>query len=198
LRQRASDLGVEVTVHAIDLEVDQQIESFARAYLDEESTAHILVHSAGIFLDETLRGGVEGLDAQLRTNLRAPYVLTKALLPALRASQGDIIFINSSAGLSAKGGAAQYSATKHGLKAFADGLREEVNDAGVRVLSIYPGRTASAMQEAIHAMERRSYRPESLMQPDDVATVVLCALQLSRSAELTDVRMRPLRKPASS
>jgi NADP-dependent 3-hydroxy acid dehydrogenase YdfG len=89
----------------------------------------------------------------------------------------------------------QYAATKHALKAIADSLREEVNAEGLRVLSVYPGRTASPMQAAVHEMEGRAYHPERLMQPEDVAAVVINALSLPRSAEVTDIYIRPLLKP---
>ena len=58
----------------------------------------------------------------------------------------------------------QYAATKYALKALADSLREEVNAAGVRVLSVFPGSTASPMQAAVHAMNGQEYHPERLMR----------------------------------
>jgi NADP-dependent 3-hydroxy acid dehydrogenase YdfG len=104
------------------------------------------------------------------------------------------VFINSSAGLNARAELAQYAATKHALKAIADSLREEINDDGVRVLSIFLGRTATPMQATVHEMEGREYHPERLMQPEDVATVVINALSLPRSAEVTNIVVRSLAK----
>jgi short-subunit dehydrogenase len=135
------------------------------------------------------------LDRHYRTNLRAPYVLTQGLLPTLISRQGQVLFVNSSAGLAARANAGQYAASKHALKAVADSLREEVNPAGVRVLSLFLGRTASPMQAAVHAMEGRPYQPESLMQPEDVAALAVHALTLPRSIEVTEISMRPLLKP---
>jgi NADP-dependent 3-hydroxy acid dehydrogenase YdfG len=89
---------------------------------------------------------------------------------------------------------AQYDSTKHALKALADSLRGEINRHGVRVLSVYLGRTASEMQEGIYRMEGRPYRPEILLQPDDVASVVVNALGLPRTAEVTDISIRPMIK----
>ena len=89
---------------------------------------------------------------------------------------------------------AQYDLTKHALKAIADSLRGEVNPDGVRVLSVYLGRTASEMQERIHQAEGRPYRPELLLQPQDVASVIVNALSLPRTAEVTDIHIRPMLK----
>ena len=68
---------------------------------------------------------------------------------------------------------AQYDSSKHALKAIADSFRVEINPHGVRALSVYLGRTASDMQERIYLMEgvNRPYRPELLLQPEDVASV---------------------------
>jgi short-subunit dehydrogenase len=123
-------------------------------------------------------------------------MLTQALLPLLKARQGQIVFINSTVGLRAGANVGQYAATKHGLKALADSLRDEVNADGVRVLSVFLGRTATPMQAAIHEMEGRVYHPEFLMQPEDVAAVVINALSLPRTAEMTDIHVRPMIKPS--
>jgi NADP-dependent 3-hydroxy acid dehydrogenase YdfG len=114
----------------------------------------------------------------------------------LRSRQGQIVFINSSvAVVNARAKLGQYAASKHALKAIADSLREEVNADGLRVISVYPGRTATPMQAAVHEMEGRAYHPEHLMQPDDVAAMVINALSLPPSAEVTDIMIRPLTKP---
>jgi NADP-dependent 3-hydroxy acid dehydrogenase YdfG len=77
------------------------------------------------------------------------------------------------------------------LKALADSLRQEVNAEQVRVMSVYPGRTATPMQESVFRMEGRDYRPEFLIQPEDIATLVVSALRAPRNMEVTDIHARP-------
>jgi NADP-dependent 3-hydroxy acid dehydrogenase YdfG len=174
-----------------DLALDRDVDELIAAIRRDVQTVDILVHSAGvIWLGPLETATAEQLDGQYKTNVRAPYLLTQGLLPALKAAQGQIVFVNSSAGLSAKANAGQYAASKHGLKAIADSVREEVNPAGVRVLSLFLGRTASPMQASVHAMEGKAYHPELLMQPEDVAAVALHVLTLPRSVEVTDISMR--------
>jgi NADP-dependent 3-hydroxy acid dehydrogenase YdfG len=60
----------------------------------------------------------------------------------------------------------------------------------------YPGQTATPMQVAVHQMQDKAYHPERLMQPEDVVAVVIQALGLPRSAEVTEVHIRPMVKPA--
>lgn len=185
----------QVAVYKVDLTVDQDIRKIADDLQQEFDGVDILVHSAGVFSSGPLESAsVEEFDRQYKINVRVPYILTQALLPMLRSCQGQIVFINSSAGLNAAPNGGQYAATKFALKAIADSFRQEINAEGLRVLSLYPGRTASPMQEAIFKMEGKDYRPDLLMQPDDVANVVLNALMLPHTAEVTDINVRPLLK----
>jgi NADP-dependent 3-hydroxy acid dehydrogenase YdfG len=155
---------------------------------------HVLVHSAGGYA----RGPIETMDAKQwaaldRVNVHVPILLTAACLPQLRAASGQVVFVNSSAGLRASPGIAAYAAGKHALKAAVDTLRQEVNADGIRVLSIFPGRTDTPMQRDVLASEQRTAKPGTLMRAEDVASMVLAALKLPASAEVTDIAMRPLR-----
>ena len=190
---KGSDTGVHL--FRVDLTSDQQVEEFGVDIKRRFGSLHTLVHSAGTIAMERIHAAkIQDLDHQYRVNLRAPYVLTQSLLPLLIQSRGQIVFVNSSAGLNARKGAGQYAATKHALRGFADSLREEVNEEGVRVLSVYLGRTASRMQAAVYEREGRPYDPTVLLQTDDVASVVVHALTLPRTAEVTDISMRPFKK----
>lgn len=178
-----------------DLTVDEDIWKLTARLEQDFGHIDVLVHSAGmISLGKLQSASVQDFEWQYQANVRAPYLLTKALLPMLISYCGQIVFINSSAGLSAKASLGQYAATKHALKAIADSLREEVNADGLRVLSVFPGRTASPMQAIVHEMEGKAYQPERLMQPQDVAAVVINALSLPQSAEVTDINIRPFQK----
>ncbi|WP_314423464.1 SDR family oxidoreductase [uncultured Microbacterium sp.] len=151
-----------------------------------------LVHAAGV-VD---LGPVADLPAtlwehQLAVNLVGPAELTRLLLPLLRVSRGRVVFVNSGAGLHAHAGWSAYAASKHGLKALADSLRAEEAEHGVRVTSIYPGRTATPMQERVHQQEGRSYEPERFITADSVAATILTALDLPDDAALTDLTIRP-------
>ncbi|WP_031039289.1 SDR family oxidoreductase [Streptomyces sp. NRRL F-5650] len=128
---------------------------------------------------------------QLNVNLVAPAELTRLLLPQLRVAQGQVIFVNSGSGLNAHAGWAAYGASKHGLKALADALRQEEHGNGVRVTSVYPGRTASPMQAKVHQQEGKEYDPARWIDPESVATTILMALDLPRDAEVNDLTVRP-------
>jgi len=179
-----------------DLTLDASINQVDELLRKEFARLDILVHSSGSIQHSPMASAhLEDLDRQYTADVRAPYALTKALLPMLKASRGQIIFINSSLGLTAqRPEVGQFAATQHAMKAIADSLRQEVNADGIRVMSLFLGRTATPRQERLYREEGRVYQPELLMQPEDVAEVVVCALALPRTAEITDVSMRPLTK----
>ena len=180
-----------------DISVDRQLTQLARSLARDCPQLDVLVHSAAaIALGRLSDLPVEDFDRQYWTNVRAPYILTQALLPNVRACRGQIVFVNSSAGIHSGRNVGAYAASKHALKAIADSLRAEVNDEGVRVTTVYPGRTATAMQARIHSAENKPYRPEELMQAEDVACMVLHALTLPRTAEVTDLSIRPMQRPS--
>jgi len=189
---------------ALPLALDLTQESSLTALVEDMRTTlprlDILVHAAGSFVSGTLEEtSLEQLDRLFAINLRAPHALTRLALPLLRASQGQVVFINSSvvqaARLDRRGA---YAATKFALKAIADSLRDELNPEGVRVMSVYPGSTATPMQAQLHADAGRVYAPERLLQPLDVALAVCAALELPRTAEATDIHVRPMRAVSAS
>jgi NAD(P)-dependent dehydrogenase (short-subunit alcohol dehydrogenase family) len=181
-------------VYPIDLLDDPVVERTGRMIIEHFSAIHVLVHAAGAYCAGSLAElHVGEFDRIWRTNVRAPYLLTQVLLPGLRNPPGQIVFVNSSAGLSAGPNVTAYAATKHALKALADGLRAEINPAGIRVVSVYPGRTSTPMQRRVLEMDGRTAAPDELLQPETVAEVVVQALQVDATGEVTDIHVRPMR-----
>lgn len=187
--------STRVELCRVDLGSDDDIESLRKCIEHDFGCLHILVHSAGaLSLGPIESAQISDFDWQYRINVRAPYLVTQTLLPLIETQKGQIVFINSSVGLVSKANLSQYAATKHALKALADSLREEVSHKGIRVLSVFPGRTATPMQEMIFRWEGKDYPPDRLLQPQDVAAVVIHALSLPRTAEVTDINIRPMEK----
>ena len=127
----------------------------------------------------------------LAVNLVAPAELTRLFLPTLRVSRGHVVFVNSGAGLAAHPEWGIYAASKFGLRALADSLRGEEHGNGVRVTSVFPGRTATPMQAKVHAQEGREYDAGAWIAPESVATAILGVLDLPRDAEVSELTVRP-------
>jgi short-subunit dehydrogenase len=196
--QLTNQLGVESIPIAVDLcdpdtpaVVDRKIRALG-------CKVGLLVHSAGMIrYSQVADSHIGELSDLVAVNLLAPFALTKLLLADICETRGQIVFINSSVVHHPAPGTALYAATKHALKGFADGLRQELNARGVRVISIYPGRTATPLQESLCKIQGRAYLPKELLQPADVASVVVHALALPHSAEVTDLMIRPAVKPSN-
>lgn len=187
--------NVAVQKVRLDLTDDEAISRFVSRLRDDHTSVDVLVHSSGAFRRGKIESApVQELDYQYRINVRAPYVLTQGLLPLLQANKGQIVFINSTQGLDAGETVGAFAATQHALKALADSLRKEVNADGVRVISVFPGRTATPRIEKIFALEGRAFRPELLLQPEDVAEMVTTALLTPRTAEVAEISIRPMTK----
>lgn len=197
LAERAQELGPRAHVGPCDLTDEAATDALVRDVLSRSGSLDLLVHSAGtIALGTVQETPPRVLREQLESNLVQAYALTRLALPALVAAGGDVVVVGSSAGrLPGAAGKAQYAASHHGLRAFAESLREEVNPQGLRVTFVHAGQTATSRQEALYEAAGRDYRPERLLQPSDVAAVVLGALSLPRTAELTEVSVRPRQKP---
>jgi NADP-dependent 3-hydroxy acid dehydrogenase YdfG len=186
--------GERVHLRPADLTCDAEMDGIVRELGRAHGRLDVLAHCAGVIVHGSIEEtAVRSLDDQLRANVRAFYVIAQRLLPLLRKGPGQIVVINSSiVSGAARPGVGQFAATQHALRALTDTLREEVNADGVRVLSVFPGRTATSRQERLFAEEGRPYQPELLLQPEDLATIIVTALRLPRTAEVTDIHIRPM------
>jgi NADP-dependent 3-hydroxy acid dehydrogenase YdfG len=138
------------------------------------------------------------LSHQINVNLVAPMILTRALLPALRTARGLVLIANSTATLSAGAGRSAYVASKSGVRGFADVLRLEESSHGVRVTTVFPGRTDTPMQQKVHEHENKVYDAAQLMRPDTLAQSILHVVDLPEDASIQDLTIRPVPQQQSS
>jgi NADP-dependent 3-hydroxy acid dehydrogenase YdfG len=152
----------------------------------------VLVHSAGAAELGTIeRAEPSAWRTNLELNVVAVAELTRLLLPALRAARGHVVVINSGSGLTARAGWGPYAASKFAVRAFADALRAEEEANGVRVTSVFPGRTDTEMQRTVIAREGKEYSPGEYLRPESVADAVLAAVSASPDAHVTELVVRP-------
>jgi len=190
--ERAHDLRADLpdaTVLVADLADAAAVEGVAAQLPDALDS---VVHAAGVVdLGPVAELTTEVWQAQLAVNLVAPAVLTRAALPALRAARGTVVFVNSSAGLTANPQWSAYAASKFGLRALADSLRAEEQEHGVRVTTVFPGRTATPMQQKVREQEGKAYDAADWIDPATVADAILRVLDLSEDATISELMIRP-------
>ena len=154
------------------------------------SELDVLVHNAGVAYPGRVAESIpEQWRASFEVNVTGPVGLTLALLPALRAARGQVVFINSGAGLTVSPGLASYSASKFALRAFADSLRAD--EPRLRVTSIHPGRVDTEMQQDLVAYEGGDYDPARFLTPATVAAVVAQVVATPPDAHTHQVVIRP-------
>ena len=150
----------------------------------------VLVHNAGVAYPGRVAESVpEQWRATFEVNVTGAVALTLALLPALRAARGQVVFINSGSGLNVSPGLASYSASKFALRAFADSLRAD--EPLLRVTSIHPGRVDTEMQQDLVAYEGGAYDPARFLTPQTVAQVVAQVVATPPDAHTHQVVIRP-------
>ena len=118
-------------------------------------------------------------------NVFAAAELTRQLLPALRKTEGDVIYINSGAGHGGHPNNVVYAATKHALYAVADCLRKDERD--IRVTTVAPGPTDTAMLEGLMG----DYTAEHMIAPAEVARAVRSCVEAGPTTQFTELRVRP-------
>jgi short-subunit dehydrogenase len=162
-----------------DLGQDEDLQRLARDAAGWD--CNVLVHGAGL----PAFGRLQSLPpAQLRavldTNLLAPMLLTQALLPHLRLQpRAQVICIGSALGRIGLPGFAAYSASKFGLRGFAEALRRELADTTVRVQYLGPRSTRTDFNNA--EVERYNQATGTAMDtPAQVAQALLQLLQSER------------------
>ncbi|MEB2312394.1 MAG: SDR family NAD(P)-dependent oxidoreductase [Sorangiineae bacterium] len=159
--------GVRAEAFETDLADPEPLETLARRVLERFGTPHALINNAGLIerasVEETTP---ESWDRQLAVNLRAPFLLTRALLPALRAAgRGRIVNVGSISGTLGCARAAAYAAAKWGLIGLTKSLAEELTDTGVSVVAVLPGSVDTGM------LEGSGFEPR--MTPEEVASTLV-------------------------
>ena len=159
----------------------------------------ILVNNAGVMpplspFDETT---IDDIDSAIAVNLTASVFLTRLVAPGMRERQrGHIIFTGSTAGHAAFPRLAVYGATKAAIGAFAEGLRLDMAPHGIRVTEVVAGRTETNLYKSLLTEEARAamYAGGSAVQPKDIADMVLAALSLPETANVSRFDIVPTRQ----
>ncbi|MET3951031.1 SDR family NAD(P)-dependent oxidoreductase [Arthrobacter sp. UYEF36] len=168
--------GGQAHVVALDLTAPGAPAIAVAAAQDHFEGVDVLINNAG----NVRAGRLETLDesevlAQIALNLTAPILLTRAAIPALRAS-GDGLVVNVSSGIGLIGMPfySTYAATKAGIAHFGEALRRELFGEGIHVLNVYPGATSTPMMDSSQAGAEHGFEYES---PEDVAAATVAGME---------------------
>jgi 3-oxoacyl-[acyl-carrier protein] reductase len=151
----------------------------------------ILVNNAGIGLFGPAHEKTEAdWDRVLNTNLKSAFLVSRAVAPAMiQRGAGDIINISSLAGRNAFAGGGIYCASKWGLQGLSACMAEDLREHGIRISIICPGSVATEFST------RSSKDPSKVLSPEDVAHAVEMIVTQAPQSFLSEIHLRPLRKP---
>jgi short-subunit dehydrogenase len=170
-----------------DISVKTEVDRLGTAILSVFRHIDVLVNNAGVYLQGHIKDEKEGtLENLMNTNLYSAYYLTRKLLSIMiQHRKGHIFNMCSIASLDYYPGGSSYSISKFALLGFSKCLREELKEYNIKVTSLLPGATWS------NSWEGADLPKERIMEADDLAKVVLAALDLSSSAVIEEIILRP-------
>jgi 3-oxoacyl-[acyl-carrier protein] reductase len=150
----------------------------------------VLINNAGVLIARPIEElTLEDWDATMATNLRGLFLMTRAVLPPMRArGRGDIVNVASLAARNGFAGGSAYAASKHAVLGFGRSLMLELRKEGIRVITVCPGSVDTGM---LRDQPMLRSDPARILQPEDVAETILHSLRLPHRAMVSEVDIRP-------
>ncbi len=175
-----------------DVQSERQAQAAVEQALAVLGRVDILVNNAGIAVWGPVQGfALADWERTLRTNLTGPFLLARAVLPAmLRQGGGQILNVASGAGRGGLANLAAYSASKAGLISFSEALASEVREHRIKVMVLAPGSVATGFGEGFPA--GRPGRSKNPLLPADVAAAALAMVTQPPRAWVSEAVLRPL------
>jgi 3-oxoacyl-[acyl-carrier protein] reductase len=182
--------GHDAVGRECDVSDEAAVQSFSDFVRHALGPVQILVNNAGlIHTGAILEVSTAAFDEIMAVNVRGTFLMSRAFLPDMvDQSSGHIVNIASLAGRNPVPQAAAYAAAKHAVLGFSKSLLAEVRTQGVRVTAICPGSVVTPFFEKAGITIER---PESQLQPEDIADTVVAVLELPERALISELDIRP-------
>ncbi|HVD38306.1 MAG TPA: SDR family NAD(P)-dependent oxidoreductase [Solirubrobacterales bacterium] len=192
---------------ALPLEADvgeqEQARSAVERAVGELGRLDVLVNNAGVMLlGPIVEAPLEEWERMVEVNLLGLLYTAHAALPHLLAAAGeeprrvaDLVNISSVAGRMARKGSGVYNATKHGVGAFSESLRQEVSGRHVRVSLVEPGAVDTELQShnrpEIEKEIRSRFEDMDILQSEDIADAIAYVVTRPRHVAVNEILVRP-------
>lgn len=191
----ALSLGRDAVVQT-DVTRREQVERLADRALQSHGRIDVMINNAGLMPSSRLeRLQVEEWDRMIDVNLKGVLYGIAAVLPHMIAQKsGHIINVSSVAGHKVGPGGAVYAATKFGVRAISEGLRQEVKPYNIRTTIISPGAVATELTHTITDPVvaegvRKTY--ETAIPADSFARAVAFAMSQPEDVDVNEILFRP-------
>jgi 3-oxoacyl-[acyl-carrier protein] reductase len=181
-------LGQEAIYEVADVSLETHVKKLVEKTVQHFGRLDIVVNNAGLGIyGPLLETSVETWDKIMAVNARGPFLLCREAIPHLKKQKRSfIINISSVVGVKGYENQTAYTASKHALMGLSKALAKEVQQDGVRVHALCPGAVSTQMV----ALARPDLNPSVLMQPDEIADIVLFLVTRQGNAVMDEVVVR--------
>ena len=184
-----------------DLTEPKQVSRLGSRIVAEHGAPDIVVSNAGAFLLQALEAtSADELEVQLAVNLKAPFYVAQAFLPAMRAAgKGSFIHVGSVSDHAGFPHNAAYAASKYGLRGLHETLVAEYSGSGVRLTLVSPGPTDTAVWDPVDPDNRAGVIPRAkMLHASDVAEAIFFVATRPPHVLIDWVRLGPIQKTSAA
>lgn len=167
-----------------DLTVNQSIGQTLGLVTTAHQDCDLLVSCAGVLhWADAGKNSADMVDADIAVNLTGMIKIVDGILPIVHKNSGDVIIIGSTSSFAGPAGSAIYNASKHGVLGYIKSLQTEFQDKDLRITGVYPG----GFRSPFHIKAGSPLKQESLMDPNQLATLILSLVALPRNMQVSEI-----------
>ena len=187
--EELQQFGVKASYAVFDVGNYDEVKNGIKRIIATIGAVDILVNNAGIAAFGSFNDmEVKQWEEIIQTNVLGMYYVTKEVLPFLiEKNEGDIINVSSTAGLNGNPNTSAYSASKFAVIGMSESLMKEVRKNNIRVCTLTPSTIVSDMSIDLGIASNDT--PDSVLQPEDFAALIVAGLKLPRRAMLKGVSL---------
>lgn len=181
----------EASAFVCNVMSERSIQITAKRIREKYGSIDLLINNAGVTVFKSfLETKTFDYDIVMDTNLRGSFLCTKNVLPQMiKKKRGHIINILSTAAITAFEDSAVYAASKAGLMAMSNCLREEVRRYNIKISNIFPGAVETPMWDS---RSRQKYK-NRMMNPEDIAKIALSVFLQPKKVLIEDIIVKPIK-----
>ncbi|MAY83654.1 MAG: hypothetical protein CMP59_05915 [Flavobacteriales bacterium] len=182
------DCEIDIQLLAMDMTNAEAIDEVNWQKLIGDESDLLLINNLGTYQNDLASElSVEQIEKFMQFNLYSAIRMSGYVLPQMKAQKkGQIVNILSINALQADKNATAYSMSKQAFKAWNDALREELRTSNIKVTAFYPGAINTSSWDGMDVEN------ESMIQPEDIAELILSLGKLSKAALVEEVRLSPM------
>ena len=190
LKEGLEDKKNLLRIFPCDISIPEQAAETGERIASEFRVAGLFNNAGITSFKPAADDSIDDIKKIINTNLLGPICAIKSILPSMiKANRGVIVNTVSVVAKKVFTNSSAYSASKSGLAAYKDVLREEVRKNNIRIINVYPGATKTPIWPN-HVLEKFS---ERMMAPADVASVIISLFENEGSAYPEEITLRPLK-----